>query len=79
MATIVDYKLIIEDIKKNGNQEYNLTQNKVKRICNNELPKSMLTKSYIKRGENDLSRFLLEECEWEIVEPKIRIKWKSDK
>ena len=78
MATIVDYKLIIEDIKKNGIQEYDLTQKKVKKICNNELPKSMFTKSYIQRGKNDLSKFLLEECEWEVIEPQIRIRWKND-
>jgi len=77
MATILDYNLIIDDVIKNGDKEYELTQKKVKKICNNELPKSMFNKPYIKRGKNNLSKFLLEECEWEVIEPKIVIKWKG--
>lgn len=77
MATRVNYDLIIDEIKKNKGKKIEITQKSVKKICNNELPKSMFTKNYIKRGENDLTKFILSECEWELVEPKIIIKWKN--
>lgn len=75
MATKIDYQIIVDDILKSKSKTYILTQDKVKRLCNAELPKSMFTKRYFKTGSNILIRFLRESgYEVIITEPKITIK-----
>lgn len=73
MATKINYQPIIDDIKKSKNEMYILTQDKAKKLINNDLPKSLFKKNYIDKGNNDLARFLVEKCEYETVEPKIII------
>ncbi len=56
----IDYSLIIDDIKKSTGTEYILDQAKAEKIVKDQLPKSLFDSSYIKRGKNDLARFLNE-------------------
>ena len=75
MSTKVDYQLIVNDIIKSKSKTYVLTQDKVKKLCNAELPKCMFTKRYFKTGSNVLIRFLRENgFEVMVTEPKITIK-----
>ena len=50
MSTKVDYQLIVNDIIKSKSKTYVLTQDKVKKLCNAELPKGMFTKRSFQRN-----------------------------
>ena len=64
--------LFSNNYKKN---EYVLTQQKAKKICNVELPKSVFDKNYFDRGLNALSRFVKEnQYEYEIIPAQIIIR-----
>ncbi len=77
MSTRINYQLIVNDIIKSKSKIYVLTQDKVKKLCNAELPKSMFTQKYFKSGSNVLIRFLKDsDYEVTITEPKITIKVK---
>lgn len=74
MAVKIDYKPIIDDIKNFKGKKYILTQEKAKKLVNNEIPKSNFKESYIKNGSNDLAKFIMSECDgFETTQPKIII------
>ncbi len=78
MSTRVDYSKIIKYVEEYPKDVIEITQKKVKRIANNELPKSFFSNSYISKGNNELARYILENgFEFEIIEPKLIIKKKS--
>ena len=78
MSTRVDYNKLINYVEKSNKNVIEITQNTVKRLVNNELPKSFFSNKYITDGKNELARFIIEKgYEFEVVEPKIIIKKKS--
>lgn len=78
MSTRVDYNRIIEYIKDSKDDIIEITQKKVKKLSNNELPKSFFSNSYIVNGKNKLARYILDEgLEFEVIEPKIIIRKKG--
>lgn len=76
MATKIDYQVIIDDIEKSNKKIYVLDQKQAKKLVNNDLPKSLFNNSYIKGRKNDLARYLSDNCDYEVTEPKIIIKKK---
>ncbi|MCI8411888.1 MAG: hypothetical protein HFJ40_05610 [Clostridia bacterium] len=78
MSTRVDYSKIIKYVEESEEDIIEITQKIVKKIANNELPKSFFSNSYIAKGNNELARYILENgFEFEITEPKLTIKKKS--
>ena len=73
----VNYKLIIEEIKRSD--ELIIDQKKAKKILKDELPKSCFNYSYLKGRNNDLSRFLMDNSdkyEFKIIPAQIIIRKK---
>ncbi|HIT70858.1 MAG TPA: hypothetical protein IAD08_02955 [Candidatus Scatovivens faecipullorum] len=78
MSTRVDYNKIIEYVEDSSEDTIEITQKKVKRLVNNELPKSFFSNRYIANGKNELARYILEKgFEFEVIEPKLIIKKRS--
>ena len=77
MSTRVDYNKIIKYVEESKDDVIEITQRKVKKLANNELPKSFFNNEYIVNGKNELARYIIENgFEFEIIEPKIIIKKK---
>ncbi len=78
MSIRVDYKPIIKHLEDSNEDKIEITQKLAKKLVNNELPKSLFDDSYIKKGKNELARYILEnEYEFTVVEPKIIVKKKT--
>ena len=78
MSTRVDYSKIIKYLEESEEDIIEITQKIVKKIANNELPKSFFNNSYIAKGNNELARYILEnELEYEVIQPKLVLKKKS--
>lgn len=74
MSTKINYQPVIDAIIKAKSNKYVLTQDKMKRLCNAELPKSMFNKSYFKKPSNSLIRFLIDnDFEVSVIKPQIII------
>ncbi|MGN1352287.1 MAG: hypothetical protein ACI4VE_05920 [Clostridia bacterium] len=77
MSTRVDYNKIIKYVEESKDDVIEITQRTVKKLVNNELPKSFFSNGYIVNGRNELARYILENgFEFEIIEPKLIIKKK---
>lgn len=80
MATHNNYMPVIEEIKKSKSSQYVLNNDKMKRITNSEIPKSMFNRNYITSRRNELARYIMDEAEsFEIISPKIIIYKKNCK
>lgn len=78
MSTRVDYSRIIKYVEDSEKNIIEITQKTVKRLANNELPKSFFSNRYIINGKNEFARYILEKgYEFEVIEPKLIIKKKS--
>ncbi len=66
----LNYDLVIDDIEKIL-MKHELTQHLVKRLCHDEFFKFLFNKSYINQRKNSLARYLKENFEFKIQEPKI--------
>lgn len=74
MSVKINYKRIIDDIENSPKDTYILTQEKAKKLINQELPKSVFIESYIKNNSNELARYLTQVGNYEVCEPKIIIR-----
>ncbi len=79
MSVRVNYDLVIKDIEKNFNGRYEITQHVAKRVGNGEFPKSLFNKSYINQEKNALARYIKENYDYEVQEPKIILHSKEKK
>ncbi len=74
MSTRINYDVIINDMEKSKKREYIVNQKLTKKLLNQELPKSIFSEQYIKRGSNSLCRHIIDKgYKFKVIEPQIII------
>lgn len=72
MAARIDYNVIIKDLENYSGTKYVLNQKKAKKLVNGELPKSLFSETYVKRGRNAFARYLNNEgYKYEVIPAQI--------
>ena len=74
MSTRINYDVIINDLEKSNKREYIVDQKLTKKLLNQELPKSIFSEQYIKRGGNSLCRHIIDKgYKFKVIKPQIII------